>query len=213
MHFASRNMSTYSNLKMGEIFAIYGNPFSFKNCKTNFYRALCRKYKKRVNFTSLVEGNQLRKNQTNIKDSLSLLSKSNKMANKVANTSSGLLLIKSNNSKFQDLNRSKINPISEEIDNTAFCREVRSNKEEYIYKDRSQSEDEKNKSSTPNQIINLKTEEKESPGKNQENSYIRHKREEPQNFSTQKSAFSPISAMDHFASKGSNSIKKNENEK
>ncbi|MCQ2818269.1 MAG: hypothetical protein MJ252_13460 [archaeon] len=49
-YFATRNMSTYSNLKMNEIFILFGNPFSRKNCKKNCYETLLRTYHKRISF-------------------------------------------------------------------------------------------------------------------------------------------------------------------
>ena len=69
-------MSTYANIKMGEIFVIYGNPFSRKNWKKNIKQVLCIKYYKRVNFTSYLIYNS---NVSNViplkhfKDSLSLI--------------------------------------------------------------------------------------------------------------------------------------------
>ena len=69
-------MSTYANIKMGEIFVIYGNPFSRKNWKKNIKQVLCIKYYKRVNFTSYLVYNA---NVSNViplkhfKDSLSLI--------------------------------------------------------------------------------------------------------------------------------------------
>ena len=74
-------MSTYSNIKMGEIFVVYGNPFSRKNWKKNIKQVLCIKYYKRVNFTS----NFVSNTRTNFnmlplkhfKDSLSLIHKNN----------------------------------------------------------------------------------------------------------------------------------------
>jgi len=69
-------MSTYANIKMGEIFVIYGNPFSRKNWKKNIKQVLCVKYYKRVNFTSYLIYNS---NMSNViplkhfKDSLSLI--------------------------------------------------------------------------------------------------------------------------------------------
>ena len=50
IYFASRNMTTYSNIKMGEVFVVYGNPFSRKNCKKNMYQVICVRYYKRVTF-------------------------------------------------------------------------------------------------------------------------------------------------------------------
>lgn len=73
-------MSTYSNIKMGEIFVVYGNPFSRKNCLKNIRQVLCVKYVKRVNFTSL---KSMRRNEKstgmnlapNMKDSFYFLGK------------------------------------------------------------------------------------------------------------------------------------------
>ena len=47
-------MSTYANVKMGEIFAIYGNPFSRKNWKKNIKQSLYVKYYKRINFSDMI---------------------------------------------------------------------------------------------------------------------------------------------------------------
>ena len=48
--FISRNISTYANLKMKDVFILFGNPFSRNNCKKNCYLTLCKKYHKRINF-------------------------------------------------------------------------------------------------------------------------------------------------------------------
>ena len=58
IYFTCRNMSTYSNLKMTEIFILFGNPFSKKRCKTNCYEALFRKYYKRVNFKTMTQNKE-----------------------------------------------------------------------------------------------------------------------------------------------------------
>lgn len=50
LYFVCRNMSTYSNLKMNEIFILFGNPFSRKKWKANCYEALFKKYNKRIKF-------------------------------------------------------------------------------------------------------------------------------------------------------------------
>ena len=47
-------MSTYANVKMGEIFAIYGNPFSRKNWKKNIIQSLFIRYYKRINFSDII---------------------------------------------------------------------------------------------------------------------------------------------------------------
>ena len=51
MKFVSRNMSTYANLKMKDVFILFGNPFSRKNCKKNCFLTLCKKYHRRIDFT------------------------------------------------------------------------------------------------------------------------------------------------------------------
>ena len=51
--FISRNISTYAQLKMKEVFILFGNPFSRKNCKKNCYLTLCQKYHKRINFKAM----------------------------------------------------------------------------------------------------------------------------------------------------------------
>ncbi len=66
---------------MGEIFVIYGNPFSRKSWKKNIKQVLCIKYYKRVNFTSnFVSNTSSNFNMfplKHFKDSLSLMHKNN----------------------------------------------------------------------------------------------------------------------------------------
>ena len=79
-------MSTYSNIKMGEIFVIYGNPFSRKRCSKNLFQVLCVPYYKRVNFTS-----KKRKDNTGlskIKDSFFLMGRNNSKVNLCNNSNS-----------------------------------------------------------------------------------------------------------------------------
>ena len=49
-YFASRNMSTYANLKMNEVFILFANPFSRRNCRKNMYEMFVRRYQKRIDF-------------------------------------------------------------------------------------------------------------------------------------------------------------------
>lgn len=70
-----RNMSTYSNVKMGEIFAIYGNPFSRRNCYKNFTQVLCIPYTKKIDFTAVIKyipGGRDQEPQ-NLKDTLQIM--------------------------------------------------------------------------------------------------------------------------------------------
>ena len=50
-------MTTYANIKLGEIFALYGNPFSRGTCKKNIKAKLLEKYLKKVNFEDTIKDN------------------------------------------------------------------------------------------------------------------------------------------------------------
>lgn len=71
-----RNMSTYSNVKMGETFAIYGNPFSRHNCFKNLNQVLCIPYTKKIDFTAVVKyiPGITDQEPPNLKDSLRIMS-------------------------------------------------------------------------------------------------------------------------------------------
>ena len=43
-------MTTYANIKLSEIFALYGNPFTRGFCKKNFYEKIIKKHFKKVQF-------------------------------------------------------------------------------------------------------------------------------------------------------------------
>ena len=55
IYFISRNMTTYANIKLSEIFALYGNPFTRGNCKKNFRQKIIRKYIKKINFEEKIK--------------------------------------------------------------------------------------------------------------------------------------------------------------
>ena len=48
-------MTTYANIKLSEIFALYGNPFTRGNCKKNFRQKIIRKYIKKINFEEKIK--------------------------------------------------------------------------------------------------------------------------------------------------------------
>ena len=77
-------MSTYANIKLSEIFALYGNPFSRGTCKKNIKEKLIRKYLKRINFEEIIKKDIQQK--TNIEGNSKLL-----LLNKNEN---GLMLLK-----------------------------------------------------------------------------------------------------------------------
>ena len=80
-------MSTYSNIKMGEIFVIYGNPFSRKRCSKNLFQVLCVPYYKRVNFTSKKKKDSSGY-MNKIKDSFFLMGRNNSKVNLCNNSNS-----------------------------------------------------------------------------------------------------------------------------
>ena len=59
-YFVCRNMSTYANLKMREIFIIIGNPFSRKKWNKNCYLSLFKKYYKRASYIEQKENKKYR---------------------------------------------------------------------------------------------------------------------------------------------------------
>ena len=59
-YFVCRNMSTYANLKMREIFIIIGNPFSRKKWNKNCYLSLFKKYYKRASYIEKKENKKYR---------------------------------------------------------------------------------------------------------------------------------------------------------
>ena len=61
----TRNMTTYANIKLAEIYALYGNPFTRGNCKKNFKQKLKFSQNNKINFQETV--NDLRLNYANLK--------------------------------------------------------------------------------------------------------------------------------------------------
>lgn len=62
IYFISRNMTTYANIKLTEIFALYGNPFSRGSCKKNFNQKIMKKHIKRINFEEIIK-NEINRNE------------------------------------------------------------------------------------------------------------------------------------------------------
>ena len=68
-------MSTYANIKLSEIFALYGNPFSRGTCKKNVKEKLIRKYLKRINFEEIIKKDIQQKANSEGNSKLLLLNK------------------------------------------------------------------------------------------------------------------------------------------
>ena len=50
LYFISKNMTTYANIKLNEIFALYGNPFTRGSFKKNFIEKILKKHYNKVDF-------------------------------------------------------------------------------------------------------------------------------------------------------------------
>lgn len=92
-------MTTYANIKLSEIFALYGNPFTRGTCKKNFKVKIVRKHFKKINFEEIIKDNIQTKT---IKEGDSQLNLVNKNVN-------GILLLKNVFSEQNNNNKSFIN--------------------------------------------------------------------------------------------------------
>ena len=78
-------MTTYANIKLSEIFALYGNPFSRGTCKKNVKAKLIKKYFKKINFEEVIK-NDIIKSKTIVEG--------NSKLNLLTKNDNGLLLLK-----------------------------------------------------------------------------------------------------------------------
>jgi hypothetical protein len=68
-------MTTYANIKLSEIFALYGNPFSRGTCKKNIKAKLIRKALKRINFEEIIKNDVQQKTNIDGNSKIFLLNK------------------------------------------------------------------------------------------------------------------------------------------
>lgn len=68
-------MTTYANIKLSEIFALYGNPFTRGTCKKNFKVKLLRKHFKKIDFEKIIKDNTQMKTYIEGNSKLELLNK------------------------------------------------------------------------------------------------------------------------------------------
>ena len=118
LYFISKNMTTYANIKLNEIFALYGNPFTRGSCKKNFNEKIVTKYYKKVNFEE--EKSKEIKHESNIDENSQI-----RLLNKNENH---LLIISSKknmNMKFGEILNSKLNS---KINNNTDAFSMNSNK-------------------------------------------------------------------------------------
>ena len=99
LYFISKNMTTYANIKLSEIFALYGNPFTRGTCKKNVKEKIIRKHLKKINFEEIIKNDNI---QEKIKTNIDGNSQLNLLGNKIDNK---LLLLKNS---FNDKNKSFI---------------------------------------------------------------------------------------------------------
>ena len=93
-------MTTYANIKLSEIFALYGNPFSRGTCKKNAKEKIIRKHLTRIKFEEI------------IKNDIYMQSKEPKEGNSKINllnpNDNGLMLLKNNMTEQNKQNKSFI---------------------------------------------------------------------------------------------------------
>ena len=56
-------MTTYANIKLSEIYALYGNPFSRGTCKKNCKAKIIKKYLKKINFEEIIKNESIHQKQ------------------------------------------------------------------------------------------------------------------------------------------------------
>ena len=111
-------MTTYANIKLSEIFALYGNPFTRGTCKKNVRVKLINKHFKKINFEEIIK-NDNNESKTIKEGNSKILLLSNKNDN-------GLMLLKNafteqnNNNKSQSFIKfGNIHPKNETYKNTS----------------------------------------------------------------------------------------------
>ena len=94
-------MTTYSNIKLSEIFALYGNPFTRGSCMKNFKEKIIKKQYNKVNF----EREKEEENKKEVKQ------EENSQINLLNKNENNLLSLNQNKSiiKFGSLSNNKIN--------------------------------------------------------------------------------------------------------
>ena len=94
-------MTTYSNIKLSEIFALYGNPFTRGSCMKNFKEKIIKKQYNKVNFEKEKEEESKKEGKQEENSQINLLNKNE----------NNLLSLNQNKSiiKFGSLSNNKIN--------------------------------------------------------------------------------------------------------
>ena len=120
-------MTTYANIKLNEIFALYGNPFTRGSCKKNFNEKIVKKYYKKVNFEE--EKSKEIKHESNIDENSQI-----RLLNKNENH---LLIISSKknmNMKFGEILNSKFSKINNNTDAFSMNSNKKKSQKDFIKK-------------------------------------------------------------------------------
>jgi len=120
-------MTTYANIKLNEIFALYGNPFTRGSCKKNFNEKIIKKYYKKVNFEE--EKSKEIKHESNIDENSQI-----RLLNKNENH---LLIISSKknmNMKFGEILNSKFSKINNNTDAFSMNSNKKKSQKDFIKK-------------------------------------------------------------------------------
>ena len=120
-------MTTYANIKLNEIFALYGNPFTRGSCKKNFNEKIVKNYYKKVNFEE--EKSKEIKHESNIDENSQI-----RLLNKNENH---LLIISSKknmNMKFGEILNSKFSKINNNTDAFSMKKKKKKSQKDLIKK-------------------------------------------------------------------------------
>ena len=92
-------MTTYANIKLSEIFALYGNPFSRGTCKKNVKAKIFKKYLKKINFEQIIK-NEVIKSKS--------IEEGNSKLNLLTKNDNGLMLLKNTFTLHNNKNKSLV---------------------------------------------------------------------------------------------------------
>lgn len=92
-------MTTYANIKLSEIFALYGNPFSRGTCKKNIKEKIFKKHLKKINFEQIIK-NEFIKSKS--------IEEGNSKLNLLTKNENGLMLLKNTLTLHNNKNKSFI---------------------------------------------------------------------------------------------------------
>jgi len=156
-------MTTYANIKLSEIFALYGNPFSRGSCKKNFNQKIMKKHIKKINFEEIIKNEINQKNELG-NSNLNLLDKNEyengrlmllkNIFNENNNKSKSIIRIENLNQK--NISYKNSSKIHLNTDSFSICSFKKRTQQEFIRKTRANFTSEENIDNTKMSSILIK---------------------------------------------------------